>query len=695
MLAQNPAIAYPETRRSDHTDVYHGMTVADPYRWLEDDVRESAEVRAWVEAENEVTFSYLESLPQREPIRKRLEKLWDYEKVGDYFKEGGKYYFFKNDGLQNQAVLYEIDELGAQPQVVVDPNGWSADGTVALGALAFSEDGRYMAYGVNKAGSDWQTWKVLDVAARKELADQLDWVKFSGAEWTKDGRGFFYGRYAEPESGAAFQSTNLNQKLYYHRIGTPQADDVLVYERPDHPDWGFSPSVSSDGRWLVITTWKGTDDKYRVAYKDLTEPYGFPVELVANFDQEYSFLDADGPVFYFQTDLDAPTRRIIAIDTRRPARENWREVVPAAEETLIGSGLIGNVFVCSYLKDARSQVKIFDLQGKLVREVEFPGIGTASGFMGSRGDTETFYSFSSYAKPPTIYRYDLLTGKSTEVLTTRVPVDFSEYTTEQVFYPSKDGTKIPMFLTYRKGMQRSGQNPTMLYGYGGFNISITPSFSTTWMSWLDLGGVLAVANLRGGGEYGEEWHQAGTKTHKQNVFDDFIAAAEWLISSKITSTPKLAIHGRSNGGLLVGAALTQRPDLFGAALPAVGVMDMLRFHQFTAGRFWVDDYGSADDPSQFESLYAYSPYHSLKKHSVYPPTLVTTADTDDRVVPGHSFKFAAELQHQQKGPAPVLIRIETSAGHGAGKPTSKQIEELADEWTFVSEALKMDLHLAQ
>lgn len=689
LLAQK--IDYPETRRSDHTDAYHGMTVADPYRWLEQDVRESDEVKAWVEAQNKTTFSYLESLPHRETIRKRLEQLWDYEKVGAYFKEGGKYYFFKNDGLQNQSVLYEQAALDAEPEVVIDPNIWSEDGTVALGSLAFSEDGRYMAYAENAAGSDWQTWKVLDVAERQPLEDKLEWVKFSGAEWTQDSKGFFYSRYAEPAEGDAFQKTNLNQKLYYHRVGTPQADDVLVYERPDHPDWGFSASVSSDGRWLVITIWKGTDDKYRIAYKDLSEPYSFPVELIDDFDQEFTFLDSDGPVFYFQTDHQAPTRRIIAIDTRQPASQHWREIVPAAEETLIGSDLLGNAFVCQYLKDAKSEVRIFDLRGKLVREVEFPGIGTASGFYGHRGDTETFYTFSSYAQPPTIYRYDVLTGESSEIRTTRVPVDFSQYTTEQVFYPSADGTRIPMFLTYRTGLERDGANPTLLYGYGGFNISITPSFSTQWMSWLDLGGVLAVANLRGGGEYGEEWHQAGTKTNKQNVFNDFIGAAEWLIDNKVTSSAKLAIHGRSNGGLLVGAAMTQRPELFGAALPAVGVMDMLRFHQFTAGRFWVDDYGSADDPREFESLYAYSPYHSLRKHSEYPPTLVTTADTDDRVVPGHSFKFAAELQHQQEADAPVLIRIETSAGHGAGKPTSKQIEELADEWAFLVEHLGMEL----
>ncbi len=684
-------IEYPETRRSDHTDAYHGTAVPDPYRWLEDDVRESAEVKAWVEAQNKATFGYLESLPQREAIRKRLEQLWDYEKVGVYLKEGGRYYYFRNNGLQNQNVLYERASLTADPEILIDPNKWSQDGTIALGALAFSDDGRYLAYAENAAGSDWQTWKVLDVASRKPLNDRLEWVKFSGAEWTHDSKGFFYSRYAKPAEGEAFQKTNLNQKVYYHRVGTPQADDVLVYERPDHPDWGFSASVSSDGRRLVITVWKGTDEKYRVAYKDLTEPLSFPVELIDNFDQEYTFLDADGPVFYFQTDHQAPTRRIIAIDTRKPEQDNWREVVPAAEETLVSSAVVGNAFICQYLKDARSQVKVFDLRGKLVREVELPGIGTALGFDRSRRDTETFYSFSSYAQPPTIYSYDILTGESSEVLTTKVPVDFSQYTTEQVFYESADGARIPMFLTYRKGLERDGSNPTLLYGYGGFNVSVTPSFSTVWMSWLDLGGVLAVANLRGGGEYGEEWHQAGTRTKKQNVFDDFIAAAEWLIENKVTTAKRLAIHGRSNGGLLVGAAMTQRPELFGATLPAVGVMDMLRFHQFTAGRFWVDDYGSADDPLEFEALHAYSPYHSLRKHSDYPPTLITTADTDDRVVPGHSFKFAAELQYRQKGDAPVLIRIETSAGHGAGKPTSKQIEELADQWAFLAEHLGMDV----
>jgi prolyl oligopeptidase len=691
LTAQEAAISYPETRRVEHYDDYHGVKVHDPYRWLEDDVRESGDVRAWVEAQNKVTFAYLDSIPQRETIRRRLTKLWDYEKYSTFFKEGGRYFFFKNDGLQNQFVLWTQDSLDAEPEVLLDPNTWSEDGTVALGAMSFSEDGRYMAYAVNKSGSDWQTWYVLDVAARKTLDDRIEWSKFSGAAWTRDGKGFFYSRYPEPQQGQAFQTTNLNQKLYYHRVGTAQSEDVLVYERPDEPEWGFSPAVSTDGRWLVITIWKGTDEKYRVAHKDLSEPYGMPVMLIDNFDQEYSFVDSDGSTFFFQTDLDAPTRRIIAIDVHKPEKENWREIVPAAEETLISAGLTGNMFICQYLKDAKSQVKLFDMRGKLVREVSFPGIGSAAGFGGDRGDTETFYSYSGYALPPSIYRYDLLTGESKLLRQAAVDFDSEQYETKQIFYQSKDGTRVPMFVTARKGVNLDGSNPTLLYGYGGFNIPMTPGFSVRWASWLELGGVVAVANLRGGGEYGEKWHKAGTKLQKQNVFDDFIGAAEWLIANKYTSAPKLAIMGGSNGGLLVGAAITQRPDLFGAALPAVGVMDMLRFDKFTAGRFWVDDYGSSSNPEEFKAIYAYSPYHNLKGKSDYPPTLITTADTDDRVVPGHSFKFAAEIQHAQKVPAPVLIRIETSAGHGAGKPTSKMIDEMTDQWAFLVQSLGMNV----
>ncbi|MEZ5365609.1 MAG: prolyl oligopeptidase family serine peptidase [Bryobacterales bacterium] len=691
VFAQEAAISYPETRRVEHYDDYHGVKVHDPYRWLEDDVRESPDVRTWVEAENKVTSAYLDRIPQRETIRRRLTKLWDYEKYSSFFKEGGRYYFYKNDGLQNQYVLYVQDALDSQPEVLLDPNTWSEDGTVALGAASFSQDGRYMAYAINKSGSDWQTWKVLDIESRKTLDDEIEWAKFTTASWTRDGKGFFYGRYAQPEEGQAFQSTNLNQKLYYHRVGTAQAEDVLVYERPDEPEWGFSPSVSTDGRWLVITIWKGTDDKYRVAYKDLTEPYGMPVTLIDNFSQDYTFIDADGSTLYFQTDLDAPNRRVIAIDVRKPERANWREVVPTAEETLRSVGLTGNMFVCQYLKDAKSQVKLYDMEGAFVREVEFPGIGSANGFEGERGDTETFYSYSSYALPPSIYRYDLITGKSTLLRQAKVEFDADAYETKQVFYKSKDGTRVPMFVTARKGVELDGKNPTLLYGYGGFNIAQTPGFSVRWASWLQLGGVVAIANLRGGGEYGETWHKAGTKLQKQNVFDDFIAAAEWLIANRYTEPAKLAIMGGSNGGLLVGAAITQRPDLFGAALPAVGVMDMLRFDKFTAGRFWVDDYGSSSNPEEFKALYAYSPYHNLKNKTEYPATLITTADTDDRVVPGHSFKFAAEIQHMQKGSEPVLIRIETSAGHGAGKPTSKMIDELTDQWAFLVKNLGMDV----
>ena len=688
---QGAAPSYPETRRLEHYDDYHGVKVHDPYRWLEDDVRESAEVHAWVEAQNKVTSAYLDSIPEREPIRRRLIKLWDYEKYSTFFKEGRRYYFFKNDGLQNQYVLWVQESLDAEPGILLDPNTWSKDGTVALGSYAFSEDGRYMAYAVNKSGSDWQTWKVLDIAARKTLDDEIEWAKFTGAAWARDGKGFFYGRYPEPVEGEAFQTTNLNQKLYFHRVGTSQAEDVLVYERPDQPEWGFSPSVSTDGRWLVITIWKGTDDKYRVAYKDLSEPYGMPITLIDNFEQEYSFLDADGSTFFFQTDLDAPTRRVVAIDVRKPERERWREIVPAAEETLSQAGLTGNLFICQYLKDAKSQVKLFDMQGRFVREVSFPGIGSAYGFQGDRGDTETFYSYSGYALPPSIYRYDLISGESKLLRQADVDFEADRYETKQVFYQSKDGTRVPMFVTASKGIKLDGSNPTLLYGYGGFNIAQTPAFSVRWASWLQLGGVVAVANLRGGGEYGQKWHKAGTKLEKQNVFDDFLAAAEWLIANKYTSAPKLAIMGGSNGGLLVGAAITQRPDLFGAALPAVGVMDMLRFDKFTAGRFWVDDYGSSSNAEEFKALYAYSPYHNLKNRTDYPPTLITTADTDDRVVPGHSFKFAAEIQHAQKEHAPVLIRIETSAGHGAGKPTSKMIDEMTDQWAFLVKNLGMEL----
>ncbi len=691
IAADEKQLSYPKTKRIDHADDYHGVRVADPYRWLEDDVRKSPQVAEWVAAQNKVTFGYLHAIPQREAIQKRLTELWNYERYSAPFKAGGRYFFTKNDGLQNQAVLYTQDTLDDKPRVLLDPNKWSKDGTIALTGMEVSDDGKYLAYGVAEAGSDWNTWHILHVADGKVMSDEVKWIKYSGAAWSADGKGFFYSRYDEPKPGEAFQKVTLHQKVYYHRLGTAQSDDVLVYRRPDRPDWGFQTSVTEDGRYLILTMWKGTNHQYRITYKDLGEPYAMPVDLIEDFDNEYTFVGNDGPVFYFKTDWKAPKGRLIAIDTRKPERANWKEIVPESQENLSSVSFVGNLFVAHYLKDARTQIKLFGTDGVLVREVELPGIGTASGFGGKRADTETFYSFSSFATPPSIYRYNLVTGKSTLFRRSNVKFNGDDYEVKQVFYTSKDGTKVPMFVTAKKGIVLDGSQPTLLYGYGGFNIPMLPGFSITRAAWLEMGGVFAQANLRGGGEYGKEWHEAGTKLRKQNVFDDFIAAAQWLIDNKYTRPDKLAIQGGSNGGLLIGAAMTQRPELFGACLPAVGVMDMLRFHKFTAGRFWVDDYGSSDNAEEFKALYAYSPYHNLKKGVKYPATLVTTADTDDRVVPGHSFKFIAMLQACQGGNAPVLARIETRAGHGAGKPTAKQIEEVADQWAFLVRNLHMTI----
>ncbi len=688
--AQEQNLVYPQTKTVEQVDDFHGTKVEDPYRWLEDDVRTSKDVADWVEAENKLTFDFLKSIPQRETIQKRMTELWNYEKIGAPSKQGGSFYFTRNDGLQNQNVLFRQDTLESEAQVLLDPNSWSKDGTIALSGSAFSDDGRYVAYGVQDAGSDWNTWKIMEIESGKVLDDELKWVKFSGAEWTPDSQGFFYARYPQPEADAAFQSLNTNMKVYYHRVGTPQSSDVLVYERPDHPDWGFQLSVSEDGHYLIITVWVGTDDRYRIVVKDLTEPYGLPYELIDNFEHEYSFVGNDDHTLYFKTNVDAPLRRVIAVDLKKPARENWKEIIPQTENALDGVGIVGNMFVCNYLKDAKTQVRLHQMDGTFVREVAFPGIGTASGFEGRRKDTETFYSFSGFALPTTTFRYNMITGESKLFRKADVKFNPDDYETSQSFYTSKDGTKVPMFLCHKKGLKLDGTNPTLLYGYGGFNISITPSFSVSRLTWMEMGGVLAVANLRGGGEYGEPWHKAGTKQNKQNVFDDFIAAAEWLIANKYTSPKKLAIQGGSNGGLLVGACMTQRPDLYGACLPAVGVMDMLRFHKFTAGRFWTDDYGSAAVAEEFPALQKYSPYHNLKSGTQYPATLITTADTDDRVVPGHSFKFAAQLQACQSGTAPTLIRIETRAGHGAGKPTAKIIEEASDQWAFLVKTLGME-----
>jgi len=690
VLVLGAGLQYPQTRTVDHVDTYHGVEVPDPYRWLEQDVRESAEVADWVRQQNEVTFGYLASIPGREAIKKRLTELWDYEKYSLPFKKGGRYYFSKNDGLQNQSVLYRKNALDDDPALFIDPNTWSEDGTVALAGTAFSDDGRYVAYGVSEAGSDWRTWRIMEIESGDVLDEEVKWSKASGVSWTKDGEGFFYGRFAQPEEGAEYQSLNLNMKVYYHRVGTAQAEDLLVYERRDHPEWGFGNRVTEDGKYLILSIWIGTDDRNRVVYKDLTEPSGQPVDLIDDFEDEFTFIGNDGPIFYFKTGYDAPNRRLISIDIGNPGRENWLEIISESPEALRSVNYVGNKFVASYLKDAKTRVIIFSKVGGVVREVAFPGIGSAFGFSGKPTETETFYQFSSYTTPPSAYRYDVETGESS--LLRRANVDFSpdDYVVKQVFYESKDGTRVPMFLSHKKELKLDGNNRALLFGYGGFNIPQTPSFNVARLAWMEMGGVFAVANLRGGGEYGEVWHKAGTKLQKQNVFDDFIAAAEWLQSEGYTRPELLTIQGRSNGGLLVGAVMTQRPELFGVALPAVGVMDMLRFHKFTAGRYWVDDYGSADDPEEFKALLAYSPYHNIRPGVRYPPTLATTADTDDRVVPGHSFKFAAALQRAQAGDAPVLIRIETRAGHGGGKPTSKRIEEIADLYAFAIHHTPLD-----
>jgi prolyl oligopeptidase len=695
LLMASPAFSdpvqlkYPQAAKGSQVDDYFGVKVPDPYRWLED--ADSEQTKAWVEAENKLTFDYLSHIPSRDRIKRRVTQLWNYEKFGVPDKEGGRYFFAKNTGLQNQSVIFTTPSLDQTPKELLDPNKLSADGTVALDSFAVCDSGQYMAYGLQTSGSDWVEWHVRDVATGVDLPDHLKWSKFSGASWTKDGKGFFYSAYDAPNEKTQLQAANYFHKLYYHAVGEEQSKDTLIYERKDQKEWLFNGSVTDDGKYLIINVSQGTEQKNRVFYRSLADGLTASpvVELLRDADARYQFAGNQGAVFYFVTDREAPRGRLVAIDTTKAGPPVLQEIVPQALETLQGVGLVGGRFIAEYLKDAHTDVKVFELNGKAVADVAFPGLGTATGFGGKPDDTETFYSYTSYTTPPTIYRYDVKTGESKEVFTPKVDFKPSDYTTEQVFYQSRDGTRIPMFISYKKGIARDGNNPTVLYGYGGFSISLTPAFSPANLVWMEMGGIYAVPNLRGGGEYGEDWHLAGTKAHKQNVFDGFITAAEWLIANHYTSTPKLAISGGSNGGLLVGACLTQRPDLYGAALPAVGVMDMLRFQKFTIGWAWASDYGSSDDPEQFKTLYAYSPLQHLKPGVHYPATMITTSDHDDRVVPAHSFKFAATLQADQGGAAPVLIRIETKSGHGAGRPTSKRIEEVADAWTFLDEALSM------
>ena len=681
--AQN-GFDYPKPKKVDQVDDYHGVKVSDPFRWMEDS--KSPDLQTWIESENKITDAYLASIPEREKIKNRLTELWNYERYSSPSKIGNKYLYSKNDGLQNQSVLYITDSITDPGRVLLDPNKLSTDGTAALSGSSFTDDGKLWAYGVAIAGSDRTSWKVMNVETGGYLSDTLKPNRQGGVSWLKDNSGFFYSRFPDATEGAELKSQNFFQKMYFHKLGTPQSEDYVVYERPDNKEYFVGGGVSEDGNWLVISVGKGTERMNMVYFKNLTMEKAGILPLVNDLKNSWSFIGNDGPVFYFETDKDAPRGKVVKINVL--AREHkWEDVIPESADTLNSVRFINDQFVLNYMKDAYTQIKIYETDGKFVRDVKLPGIGSAGGFGGKRHDIETFYTYSSYNAPPTIYRYDMKTGKSEVFRKAGVKFDPAGYEVKQVFYTSKDGTRVPMFITHKKGIKLDGTNPTLLYGYGGFNIAMTPGFSVARLPWLEMGGVYAVANLRGGSEYGKQWWENGAKLKKQNVFDDFIAAGEWLIANKYTSTPKLAIQGGSNGGLLVGAVLNQRPDLFGAALPAVGVMDMVRFTKFTIGWAWTSDYGSPDNAEEFKALYAYSPLHNIKAGTKYPPTLVTTADHDDRVFPAHSFKYAAALQEAQAGSSPVLIRIETKAGHGAGKPTSKQIQEQADIYSFLVKSL--------
>ncbi|WP_375396868.1 prolyl oligopeptidase family protein [uncultured Sphingomonas sp.] len=676
-------IPYPTADRGEIVDEQFGVKVADPYRWLENDVRTDPRVKAWVEAENKVTDAYLATLPGRAIFKDRLKALIDYERVGTPIKRGGRYFYTRNAGLQNQAVLYVRDRVDGPGRALLDPNGWSADGATALGEWAPSEDGRKLAYAIQDGGTDWRTIRILDVDTGKVMDDIVEWVKFSGLAWAKDGSGFYYSRFPAPPEGKKFQSLNENQAVYFHRLGTPQAGDKLIYATPDTPRRGHGAEVTDDGRWLVITTTEGTDNRYEITVIDLTAPIPKPRTIVKGLENEWTLAGNVGGNFYWKTNKDAPRGRIVATNLEaRSADVPMVELVPQEKSVLESAVIVGGRLITEYLVDVKSEIRRFTLDGKPDGVVPLPGIGAVSGFGGKADEAETFFAFTSYTTPSTIYRYDVASGQATVWARPKVAFDPADYVVSQVFCPSKDKTAIPMFIVRRKDV--TGPAPTLLYAYGGFNISMTPAFSATRVAWLEQGGVLAVANIRGGGEYGKAWHDAGRLGNKQNVFDDFIAAGEYLKAKNYTGPNQLAIEGGSNGGLLIGAVVNQRPDLFAAALPQVGVMDMLRFDRFTAGRYWVDDYGYPSREADFRALYAYSPYHNIRSGRPYPAILAATADTDDRVVPGHTFKYTAMLQSMDLGPKPRLVRIETRAGHGSGKPTDKIIEETASDWAFIA-----------
>ncbi|MDF1813395.1 MAG: prolyl oligopeptidase family serine peptidase [Verrucomicrobiales bacterium] len=693
-LPQLSPTDYPDSPRGEVVETLHGVEVADPYRWLED--IDSEETTKWVSSQAAFTEAYLAKLPGREAFRKRLEAMWDYDKFGIPRKvEGGKLIYSRKTGLQNQSVLYwREDAPNADEHVLLDPNSFSKDGTVALSGTRVSNNGKLIAYGISKSGSDWQEWKIRDIESGEDLDDHLEWIKFSGCSWAPDDKSLLYSRYDEPEQGKQFKDENYYQKVYRHIIGTDQKDDQLVYERPDQKTWGFGAGYTDDGNYLLFHVWEGAASDNALFYRDLSKGPGSDiVELVNEFDAKYNVVGNDGEVFYLWTNRDAPNGKLVSVDLKNPAPDQWQTLIAEDEKkNLRGVSYLGGKFIAEYLVDVREEVEVFDSAGESLGPLELPNFGTVYGFGGKQKDRETFYMVTGFATPGTIYRYNVETGTSEKFIEPELAFDTAEYETEQVFFSSKDGTQIPMYLTYRKGLQRDGNNPVILYGYGGFNISLGPQFSISRTAWMEKGGVYAQVNLRGGGEYGESWHEAGMGLKKQNVFDDFISAAEFLISEKYTSSKKLAISGGSNGGLLVAACLNQRPDLFGAALPSVGVHDMLRFQKFTIGWAWQKEYGYPEDnEADFKNLLSYSPVHNTKKGTEFPPVLIQTADHDDRVFPAHSFKYAAQLQHAQAGSEPVLIRIETKAGHGAGKPTEKIIEELADVYAFLFSALSMEI----
>ncbi|MFN2259757.1 MAG: prolyl oligopeptidase family protein [Parasphingopyxis sp.] len=678
----SPTPSYPETPRGGVVEEQFGIAVADPYRWLENDVREDQRVRDWVTAQNAVTDAYLETLPGRAAIEARLAELWNYERVGLPEKRGNRYFHSRNDGLQDQSPLYMREGIDGEARLLIDPNEWSEDNATALAEWEPSPDGDRIVYGVQDGGTDWRVLQVLDVDSGETLDDRVEWAKFTDLAWARNGAGFFYSRFPEPES-AEFQSLNTDHAVYFHVLGTDQSADRLVHATPDRPGLNHVAEVTDDGRWLVIYSSEGTDERYEVTIVDLASPRMDRRTIVRGLDHNWQLAGNEGPVFYFRTDMDAPRERIVRMDVSTESRA-ISEVVPETEAVLEHAALICGRLVGSYLADAKSEAHIFSTDGTPIGEVALPGIGTVMGFEGESDDPETFFAFSSYATPTAIYRFDVSSGELTPFALPEAGFDPADYTVEQRFYESRDGTRVPIFVVHRSDLDFGAGRPTLLYGYGGFNISLTPGFSPAVLQWMEMGGVYAVANIRGGGEYGRKWHEAGRLQNKRNTFDDFIAAVEYLIAQGVTSPNQLAIRGGSNGGLLVGAVINQRPELFAAALPAVGVMDMLRFDRFTAGRYWVDDYGHPDREEDFGALYSYSPYHNIAESGDYPAILATTADTDDRVVPGHSFKYIAALQQADLGDRPHLIRIETRAGHGSGRPTTQLIEEYADLWAFAA-----------